>query len=452
MALADELTALVAHAGRGVLDDATSFGAALDDYVSPEAASRGVLNLLVDAVRQGALARLLRDIAHGGDPARAVIASGDQLARDRAATDAGPSRWAVALLGYAVGAVDRHVLDAQAAPDTAAPPVSPPPPPLPRTPPTPATPPTAPRPTAAPAAGPPPIVPLAAPPAWAPPGAQAPARRRTGRVVGAVLLAVVVIAGGIVAAVVLTDDPPRARTVDDPTIAIVTSEGTATGGADRGSDGLLDDADPVAITTLLTTVATESFPGGGAPSVSAQSWSVAPDNLESGFPRELAVGERDDATSWTVRTEATNRTFTISVEHEPSDAGKFFDWSCDSFTSGDDFETECNELTTSDGRAAFEYWYRYPSADIASHNVAIPSDIDKGIPQVIVGERLDDPAARLTLAQFRSQVAMSANQLLEIAEDRRLQLPRPDPTPPLPSHAYCLQTTPRPRNCPDDIT
>lgn len=448
VALADELTALVEHAGRGVLDDAASFGAALDDYVSPEAASRGVLNLLVDAVRQGALDRLLRDIDHGGDPARAVAASGDQLARDRAATDVGPSRWAVALLGHAAGAVDRSVLDAQAAPGTASPSTAPPasrppvasPPPLP---------PTA-RPAAPPAA--PPVAPPVAP-RWSPPAgypAQQPARRRTGLVVAGVLLAVVVVAGAVVTAVVLTRDEPRARTVDDPTIATVTSEGTSTGATDEGSAG---PTDPARIAELLSGIAADSFPAGDEPpAVTAQSWSVEASNTPEGYPRDLDETEWDRATSWTVRDEQGPSRFNITVTHIPDDAEQWFVTDCSTFTSSEDAEVECREFETSDGRAGIEYWFRHPSAGIASHQVVLAGDLASGTPQVTVGERLEDPAEGLTLAEAKASFLKTEDDLRSIAVNSRLVLPRPARTPPLPSYDYCISTTPRPAGCPAGLS
>jgi hypothetical protein len=267
-----------------------------------------------------------------------------------------------------------------------------------------------------------------------------------------VLLAVVVIAGGIVAAIVLTDDPPRAKTVDDPTIAIVTSEGTATGGADGGSDGLLGEADPEQIADLLTDVALESFPGSTDAEVTAQSWSTAADNLTDGFPRDLAVGERDQATDWGVRVTADQRAMGINVEHEPSDGGTFYDWSCETFVSTGKTETECEEVETSDGRRAIEYWYRDPEIGIATHAVAIPSDYATEQPQVLVTERLPDAPKSLKLANLKTVLQLSGAELLRIAEDPRLHLPRPSPEPPLPSYGYCVNTQPRPTECPADIS
>lgn len=460
MALADELTALVARAGRGVLDDATSFGAALDDYLAPEAASRGVLNLLVDAVRQGALARLLRDIEHGADPARAVAASGDQLARDRASSESASSRWAVALLGYAAGAVDRRVLDAQAPPDTAAPPAPPPPPSA-----APAAAPEPPR--VPPPVAPPPTGPPATAPAWAPygggpssqPAPPGPARRRTGLVVGGVVLALALLGGGITAVVLANgDDDPTARDdttttgttddrTDDPTDG-ATSGGPTTGGPTTGGP-----TDPAEIAELLTGIAADSFPdGGNPPAVTAQSWSVAASNTPDGYPRDLDESEWAGATSWTVRDEQGASRFNITVTHIPDDAEEWFATDCTDWTSSDDAEVECREFETSDGRAGIEYWFRHPSAGIASHQVVLAGDLATGTPQVTVGERLEDPAEDLTLADVKARFVKTEDDLRSIAVNSRLVLPRPTDTPPLPSYDHCISITPLPDDCPAGLT
>ncbi len=442
MALADELTALVEHAGRGVLDDATSFGAALDDYLAPEAATRGVLNLLVDAVRQGALDRLLRDIEHGADPARAVAASGDQLARDRASSESASSRWAVAVLGYAAGAVDRRVLDAQTPPETegrpaapppARPPVASPPPPLP--------------PTARP------VAPPVAPPQWAPAShpAQQPARRRTGLVVGGVLLVLALIGGAITAVVLANgDDEPTVR--DDTTTTGTTDEPT-----DEPTDTSTGDAggptDPAEIAALLSGIAADSFPAGDEPpAVTAQSWSVEASNTPEGYPRDLDETEWDRATTWTVRDERGASRFNITVTHIPDDAEEWFVTDCSSFTSSEDAEVECREFETSDGRAGIEYWFRYASAGVASHQVVLAGDLATGTPQVSVGERLEDPAEDLSLAEAKTKFLKTEDDLRSIAVNSRLVLPRPARTPPLPSYDYCISTTPKPEECPAGLT
>lgn len=450
VALADELTALVERAGRGVLDDATSFGAALDDYLAPEVASRGVLNLLVDAVRQGALDRLLRDIEHGADPARAVAASGDQLARDRASSESASSRWAVAVLGYAAGAVDRRVLDAQASPDAlpAGPPAAPPgPPPVAR----PAAPPHAPSPLPR-AATAPAWTPYGGAPVPGPPAPAGPARRRTGLVVGGVVLVLALLGGAITAVVLASGDDPEAR--DRTTTSGGTDEPTdepTTGGTTTAGTG--GPTDPAEIAELLSGIAADSFPAGDEPpAVSAQSWSVEATNTPDGYPRDLDESEWDRATTWTVRDEQGANRFNITVTHIPDDAEEWFAPDCSTFTSSADAEVECREFDTSDGRAGIEYWFRYASAGVASHQVVLAGDLATGTPQVTVGERLDDPAEDLSLAEAKAKFLKTEDDLRSIAVNSRLVLPRPARTPPLPSYDYCISTTPRPGECPAGLS
>lgn len=432
MALSDELTDLLARTGNGILSDATSFGAALDDFLTPEAASRGVTNLLVDAVRQGAFDRMQRDIAHGGDPHMAVAAAGDQLARDRAATDVAPSRWAVAVLGVAAGVLDRGVLDAQTAPAPSVPQPTPPPTPQ----------------SAPPPAPPAYTQPLQPPPAWGPPLAAARPRRRTGLVVGAVLLALALVGGGTTAAILIAqdDDPSAGRT--DPPTDTATTDGPTTDGPTTDGPPV---ADQYAIADLMKEVALDSFPGATDPEVSARSWSTAADNLTDNFPRDLAVGERAEATSWTVRTSIDDRRLDIRAEHEPSDGGSYYDWKCADLQSSGDVLTECTEVPTSDGRTAIDYWYINRAIPSASHNFVVPADQATGRVEVFVGERLADPPADLTIADLKEKLQLSSRAMLEIAEDPRLRLPLPATLPPLPSYGFCINSDPHPPECPASL-
>lgn len=426
MALSDELTDLLARTGNGILSDAASFGAALDDFLTPEAASRGVINLLVDAVRQGAFDRMQRDITHGGDPHMAVAAAGDQLARDRAATDVAPSRWAVAVLGVAAGVLDRGVLDAQTAPAPSVPQAAAPAAPPPYVP------------------TPPPVAPTVAPPPWRPPGPATP-RRRTGLIVGAVVLALALVGGGTTAAILIAQDDPSARRTDpttDPTTGVPTTDNTT---------DVPPVADEFAIAELMKQVAIDSFPGAVDPEVTARSWSVASTNLSDGFPRELAVGERADATAWSVRTTIDIRRLDIRAEHEPSDGGSYYDWDCSQFQASGDVLAECTEVTTSDGRTAIEYWYVNPTLKSASHNLVVPAERATGRLEVFVGERLSEPPAGLTIADLKEKLQLSSRAMLEIAEDPRLRLPVPDPLPPLPSYGFCFDADPKPAGCPADL-
>ena len=133
---------LVVRQGPDVMETAEGFRAALDDFLSEDEATTGELNLLVDAVRLGAVNRLLSILDHGGDPAAAIDEAGDAMARDRGTDDSTRSRWAVAALAYALGRLDADAVPVEPA-GTLTPPEPPPPPPAPR-PPSPA--PDAPRP------------------------------------------------------------------------------------------------------------------------------------------------------------------------------------------------------------------------------------------------------------------------------------------------------------------
>ena len=124
---------LVDRQGPGVLETADGFRAALDDFLTEDEATTGELNLLVDAVRLGAVTRLLSILDHGGDPAGAIREAGDAMARDRGTDDATRSRWAVAALGFALGRVTEDDVRRHPA-ETLSPPASPPPAPPPPTP------------------------------------------------------------------------------------------------------------------------------------------------------------------------------------------------------------------------------------------------------------------------------------------------------------------------------
>ena len=106
MTLYERIRALASQLGGDVFADADGFRAALDDYLDEGSATTGEINLLVDAVRLDAAQRMLTMIEHGAEPAAAVAQAGEQLARDRGSDDLNRSRWACAVVGYAVGKVD----------------------------------------------------------------------------------------------------------------------------------------------------------------------------------------------------------------------------------------------------------------------------------------------------------------------------------------------------------
>ena len=76
MALHHSLRDLVSVRGPGVVDEAEEFRGVLDDFLAEDEASLGELNLLVDAVRLGALRRVLDVLAHGAAPEAADPRSG----------------------------------------------------------------------------------------------------------------------------------------------------------------------------------------------------------------------------------------------------------------------------------------------------------------------------------------------------------------------------------------
>lgn len=190
MTLEDRLTELVTTRGADVLDDPGEFRAAVDDYLTDEELSPGDRNVLVDAVRLGAVRRLLALLDQGSDPRAAVSEAGAALARERGSDDARRSLRATALLGYATGRLDEQVLRSFEV--TPAQPTQPPPPPTPAPPPPPTPPPYVPAP--ADAALPPTRV--AAPEPAAPAGRQH-GRRRWPILVGVAALVLLVVGLGV---------------------------------------------------------------------------------------------------------------------------------------------------------------------------------------------------------------------------------------------------------------
>ncbi|KRA28180.1 MULTISPECIES: hypothetical protein [unclassified Nocardioides] len=110
MSIHRELAALVRQAGPGVLLDASEFRAAFDDFVLEGSASEGDVNLLTDAVRLGALGRVVDQIGQGADPALAVQTQGVRLAQQRGTNEAAGAQWALAVLAFARGDLDEQSL------------------------------------------------------------------------------------------------------------------------------------------------------------------------------------------------------------------------------------------------------------------------------------------------------------------------------------------------------
>ena len=251
------LRELVERQGAGVVETPEAFRAALDDFLSEDEATLGELNLLADAVRLGAVGRLLSMLDNGAQPLAAVAESGDALARDRGTEDLQRTRWAVAAVGYALRRVDADVVAAYhqgppAAGDTQVPPEGrasvPPPPPPPPAQPGPAPPAPAPRPASpdtelSPGDGPGTLSGRSVDAdtwdqqRYPPPPVPVPPRRR--RVWPVVLLAVllVLVGGGAVAWVLTQDDDPSGNATDDPTDE--PNQSTPTGPLDITSNTVL---------------------------------------------------------------------------------------------------------------------------------------------------------------------------------------------------------------------
>lgn len=92
--------------GSAVLNTADEFRSALDDFLTEEEAPVGVLNLLVDAVRTGAVARFRSLIDAGATTRAAVDEAGIALARDRASREVQRARWALVVIAYALAQAD----------------------------------------------------------------------------------------------------------------------------------------------------------------------------------------------------------------------------------------------------------------------------------------------------------------------------------------------------------
>ncbi|WP_435770309.1 hypothetical protein [Nocardioides sp. SYSU DS0651] len=110
MGVHEELAELAAEVGAGAFDDAEVFRAVLDDYLADDTATRGEINVLVDAVRLGVFERLAAQVDNGADVGSAIDVLGDQLARDRGTSEVRSARWAIAALAYAVGRAGEDVV------------------------------------------------------------------------------------------------------------------------------------------------------------------------------------------------------------------------------------------------------------------------------------------------------------------------------------------------------
>ncbi len=102
---------LVEEYGPTVLQNHEVFRGAIDDYLDEGAISAGESNLLVDAVRLGAVASMGTLLDGGAAPEHALEESASRLARDRGGADLAAARWACAVLGFALGRLPEGLAD-----------------------------------------------------------------------------------------------------------------------------------------------------------------------------------------------------------------------------------------------------------------------------------------------------------------------------------------------------
>lgn len=101
--LGDALRELFAARGPEIVQDGHEFGAALHDWLSPDEAEPGEINLLVDAVRFGAPQQLGQLLANAADGREAVMECARSLAHNRGGGAEETCAWAIATVGYGLG-------------------------------------------------------------------------------------------------------------------------------------------------------------------------------------------------------------------------------------------------------------------------------------------------------------------------------------------------------------
>ncbi len=302
-------------------------------------------------------------------------------------------------------------------------------------------------PPAAPPAGavpPPPVVPppLAPPPYGQQPWGPPPPRRggsRVGLVVGLVVLVLLLAAGGGVAAFLLLRDDDSGDTTsssgDDP--------------SDEQSDEPSDEPtpttlDPVTVESDLVAVSEEVFPSSAETgTVSALSWSTAPDNLDGDQRRELTGAARAGATEWQVISHTGTHTYSLYVEHIATDyAAARGEVGCDPTVEG----SFCEVHTTPAGATAYESVYTYDGG--GGHYVWIPGDAASGRPEVTVSESIGELEGEPGDEELIGLTDISVESMLAALDDPRLLVLPPEVLPPLPSFAACVYTSSPPSTCP----
>lgn len=105
MPISDLLRELVDQHSPRIYDDPAAFAGLLDDVLSESDATPGQANLLVDAVRFGAVPRLARAAGTGAEPERVVDEVAGRVAELRGGSDLVAARWATAVLGHSIRAL-----------------------------------------------------------------------------------------------------------------------------------------------------------------------------------------------------------------------------------------------------------------------------------------------------------------------------------------------------------
>ncbi len=106
MDLQNKIRLLVRTIGPRILEDASEFRAAMDDYLEQDDMSSGEMNLLIDAVRLDAYAQLVHLLNSGAPPDAAIITAGDALSEKRGGDNPAGCRWACACLAFAASRID----------------------------------------------------------------------------------------------------------------------------------------------------------------------------------------------------------------------------------------------------------------------------------------------------------------------------------------------------------
>ncbi|WP_322937613.1 hypothetical protein [Nocardioides bizhenqiangii] len=129
MELHKDIRDLIRSNGPAILEDPMGFRAGLEDLLGDESLPTGLINLLVDAVRNQAVWLVVHNVDNGADPVSAVRDAGQRFALARGGGDPAMCGWACAVLGYGVGRIDEATVAAFSSRHLPAPPPPPPPPP-----------------------------------------------------------------------------------------------------------------------------------------------------------------------------------------------------------------------------------------------------------------------------------------------------------------------------------